>query len=156
MPLARYSRPLQYFLSAIILHFALGATFGLPLVIAAQVTVHAALGKPLEGLDNGSLFFSNIAAIACFAAYLAYQTAREQLKHEGNARPYPPDWDERRRAIYAREDHYCQNCGLGNRKLHAHHIVPLAVGGSNELSNLACLCAECHELIHPHLRSGPG
>lgn len=67
--------------------------------------------------------------------------------------PYPENWDELRRAAYARDGYKCVNCGLGNVVLHAHHIVPLLGGGSNLLSNLATLCKDCHAKIHPHMIS---
>ncbi|WP_083866574.1 HNH endonuclease [Natronococcus occultus] len=35
------------------------------------------------------------------------------------------------------------NCS-SEQRLEVHHIVPLSVGGSNELSNLVTLCKECH------------
>lgn len=41
----------------------------------------------------------------------------------------------------------CANCG-SDSDLHIHHIVPLAVGGSNRLSNLVRLCSECHAKVH--------
>jgi len=44
----------------------------------------------------------------------------------------------------------CQNCG--NEGEHLHHIVPLVVGGTNNLSNLAVLCAECHGKVHGNKR----
>lgn len=65
---------------------------------------------------------------------------------------YPDDWDELRREIYARDGYTCRNCGADKIELHAHHIVPLSVGGSNELSNLVTLCRECHAKLHPHMR----
>lgn len=65
---------------------------------------------------------------------------------------YPDDWDELRRKVYRRAGYRCQNCDRTNIELHAHHIVPLSVGGTNALTNLACLCRDCHEAIHPHMR----
>lgn len=41
----------------------------------------------------------------------------------------------------------CQNCE-SDTDLHVHHIVPLALGGRNILSNLAVLCGVCHGKIH--------
>ncbi|MGG4453203.1 HNH endonuclease [Brevibacillus porteri] len=41
----------------------------------------------------------------------------------------------------------CQNCGRAD-DLHIHHIVPLALGGRNVLSNLASLCGVCHGKVH--------
>ncbi|MDC0763509.1 HNH endonuclease [Brevibacillus sp. AG] len=41
----------------------------------------------------------------------------------------------------------CQNCG-SVEYLDIHHIVPLANGGTNRLTNLCTLCAECHGKVH--------
>ena len=75
-----------------------------------------------------------------------------------HASEYPPDWDERRRAVYRRDDYTCQNCGVqsgpnapGNGvPLHAHHVVPKSRGGSNRLENLQTLCESCHNRAHDH------
>lgn len=61
-------------------------------------------------------------------------------------RDYPSDWDSRRKRVYERDNHTCQNCGASGQsvELHAHHIVPKSNGGSHDLSNLTTLCPECH------------
>lgn len=41
----------------------------------------------------------------------------------------------------------CCNCGSSN-DLHIHHVVPLSVGGTNKLSNLAVICGICHLKAH--------
>lgn len=41
----------------------------------------------------------------------------------------------------------CCNCGA-TEALEYHHIVPLAIGGKDTVSNMCCLCFLCHELIH--------
>ena len=41
----------------------------------------------------------------------------------------------------------CANCGSTDC-LQIHHIVPLAVGGTNNPRNLTLLCAECHSKAH--------
>jgi hypothetical protein len=43
-------------------------------------------------------------------------------------------------------DPLCCNCG--ERATCAHHIVPLVLGGSDTLGNLASLCDGCHGLTH--------
>lgn len=68
---------------------------------------------------------------------------------------YPPDWKERRRRVYRRDDYTCQNCGArggryGNTELHAHHIVPKSQGGGHQLDNLETLCVRCHNAAHDH------
>ncbi|SDZ78869.1 HNH endonuclease [Haloplanus vescus] len=75
---------------------------------------------------------------------------------------YPPDWDERRRRVYQRDNYTCQLCGRGggphgNLELHAHHRVPISQGGSHDLSNLTTLCRECHNRQHDHdITESPG
>lgn len=41
----------------------------------------------------------------------------------------------------------CSNCG-SETGIEYHHIVPLAVGGTNNLSNFVALCFKCHQLAH--------
>lgn len=41
----------------------------------------------------------------------------------------------------------CCNCGNTN-DLEYHHIIPLSLGGNNNLSNYCCLCYKCHSLLH--------
>lgn len=41
----------------------------------------------------------------------------------------------------------CCNCG-SEKDLQYHHIVPLTFGGNNILSNICCLCYNCHSKIH--------
>ena len=40
----------------------------------------------------------------------------------------------------------CVNCGGSSHELH--HIVPLALGGTNNDSNIIQLCSPCHGLVH--------
>jgi len=44
----------------------------------------------------------------------------------------------------------CVKCGYSAdiRALVIHHIVPKAMGGSDESSNLVVLCANCHAIVH--------
>ena len=70
---------------------------------------------------------------------------------------YPPDWDERRKAVKQRDQYRCTQCGWPDgskrraRNLHVHHAVPLLKGGDNSLENLATLCHVCHRKAE-----GPG
>lgn len=41
----------------------------------------------------------------------------------------------------------CINCKK-EEDIQYHHIVPLALGGQDILSNIVPLCSECHSLIH--------
>lgn len=44
----------------------------------------------------------------------------------------------------------CENCGETN-KLHAHHIIHRAKGGSDERPNIMVLCNTCHREQHLEL-----
>lgn len=64
---------------------------------------------------------------------------------------YPINWPELSTAVKVRDNYTCQRCGATNVELHAHHIVKLRDGGSNNLTNLLTLCRHCHALEHPHM-----
>lgn len=51
-----------------------------------------------------------------------------------------------RHEVFKRDGYKCKECGKGKEQsvLHADHIVPVSQGGSDELSNLQTLCAECN------------
>lgn len=38
--------------------------------------------------------------------------------------------------------------------MHAHHVVPISKGGTNERTNLVQLCPNCHALAHYEYRLG--
>ena len=59
---------------------------------------------------------------------------------------YPPDWEERRAEVTAR-DKVCSGCGSA-WDLHVHHLTPLAKGGTNRTDNLTLLCNACHTGAH--------
>lgn len=46
--------------------------------------------------------------------------------------------------------HYeCAICGLKDKECaELHHIIPLGMGGRNDIDNLVCLCANCHRKVH--------
>lgn len=52
-----------------------------------------------------------------------------------------------RTSIDAKLSKECANCE-SSEDLHIHHIVPLSLGGSNRITNLARLCSECHSKAH--------
>lgn len=46
----------------------------------------------------------------------------------------------------------CENCGFDVKEvLDIHHIIPKALGGSDESDNKVTLCANCHRMIHAGL-----
>lgn len=44
-------------------------------------------------------------------------------------------------------DKVCCNCG-STENVEFHHIVPLKLGGTNNLSNIVVLCNRCHKAAH--------
>ncbi|WP_448601928.1 HNH endonuclease [Thermoleptolyngbya sp.] len=53
---------------------------------------------------------------------------------------------EVRRYVMERDRHQCNHCGAGSEQaeLTVDHIIPLAQGGANDLSNLQVLCRRCN------------
>ena len=52
-----------------------------------------------------------------------------------------------RKYVLQRNNYQCQSCGKKNTetKLNIDHIVALANGGSNDISNLQVLCSKCNQ-----------
>ena len=75
----------------------------------------------------------------------------EHKKINLNSKSIDPNsfWGLLRKNVWSRDDYICQqdNCSEENW-LTVHHIVPLRIGGTNELSNLKTLCWKHHEKIH--------
>jgi 5-methylcytosine-specific restriction endonuclease McrA len=48
--------------------------------------------------------------------------------------------------VLLRDNYQCRLCGavVHGKRAHVDHIVPKAKGGSDEVSNLRCLCVSCH------------
>lgn len=74
---------------------------------------------------------------------------------EGADEPDAPDrpgygegWDELREATLRRDGYACTRCGADDRTLQAHHVIPRAAGGPDDLENLLTLCRPCHGVIH--------
>lgn len=51
-----------------------------------------------------------------------------------------------REYVYQRDNYQCKSCGKSQQEttLNIDHIIPLALGGSNDLSNLQTLCVTCN------------
>jgi 5-methylcytosine-specific restriction enzyme A len=45
--------------------------------------------------------------------------------------------------VFERDNHICQKCGAVDN-LTIDHIIPLALGGSNDISNFHTLCKSCN------------
>lgn len=55
-------------------------------------------------------------------------------------------WRRLKDKILIRDKHTCQSCQRVGGELELDHIVNVAVGGTDNESNLQILCAECHRL----------
>lgn len=64
-------------------------------------------------------------------------------------------WQQARRVVLARDGRRCAECG-GTDSLHVHHLVPRALGGPDEPSNLIVLCEGCHAARHTALQGSLG
>ncbi|MEG3439436.1 HNH endonuclease [Pannus brasiliensis CCIBt3594] len=55
--------------------------------------------------------------------------------------------------VYRRDNYQCQSCGKRETDtgLSIDHIIPLAIGGSNDISNLQTLCLSCNSRKKHHL-----
>ncbi len=54
---------------------------------------------------------------------------------------------EARKFVFERNNYQCQSCNktdLTTKTLQVDHIIPLAQGGANDLSNLQTLCEKCN------------
>lgn len=60
-----------------------------------------------------------------------------------------------REYVYQRDHHQCQSCGktAQDSQLSLDHIIPLATGGSNDISNLQTLCLDCNRQKKHHFDS---
>ncbi|MBD2387677.1 HNH endonuclease [Cylindrospermum sp. FACHB-282] len=58
--------------------------------------------------------------------------------------PIPP---EVRKYVFQRDKYQCQSCGKTTLEasLSIDHIIPLARGGQNDISNLQSLCFTCNQ-----------
>ena len=59
------------------------------------------------------------------------------------------EWVKLRRSTIVRDNYCCQRCDKQflTEDLDAHHIIPRADGGADDLTNLLTLCSECHDSI---------
>jgi 5-methylcytosine-specific restriction enzyme A len=67
--------------------------------------------------------------------------------------PRIPIPTEVRKYVYIRDNYRCQSCGKPENctQLSIDHIIPLALGGSNDISNLQTLCLSCNRRKKHHL-----
>ena len=66
--------------------------------------------------------------------------SERELKKERNRPSF-------RKEIEEAKGKRCVNCG-SEESIQYHHIVPLCVGGTNNIDNLVPLCEKCHHALH--------
>jgi hypothetical protein len=76
-------------------------------------------------------------------------TARRRARLKNNGGNLSPKQWNRKLEKY---QHRCARCGR-NRKLHMHHIKPLADEGRNTIRNVIPLCEPCHFQTHRELKA---
>lgn len=64
----------------------------------------------------------------------------KELRLEFNRQSFKEELKEKLGAV-------CINCG-DTKNIQYHHIVPLALGGTNKTSNIVPLCRNCHQAAH--------
>jgi 5-methylcytosine-specific restriction protein A len=77
----------------------------------------------------------------------------EATRPSSTERGYDKDWARIRRQALADEP-TCRVCGKTATEVH--HINPIALGGTNDVENLACLCHSCHASITAREGGGYG
>ena len=56
-------------------------------------------------------------------------------------------WEKIREEVFETKGRKCALCG-STINLHVHHIIPLCIGGEDDIENLMVLCEKCHEKRH--------
>jgi hypothetical protein len=61
-----------------------------------------------------------------------------------------------RHEVFKKDNYKCVECGKSNKEttLHADHIIPVSLGGTDELDNLQTLCEECNTTKSDRILSG--
>ncbi len=62
----------------------------------------------------------------------------------GRAYPYVTLSEEIREEVLKRDNYQCTICGTNQKRLCIHHLVPVRLGGTDDLDNLTTVCDSCH------------
>ena len=84
------------------------------------------------------------------SGYCEKHKKKAWIRKEGKTteRGYGAAWRKIRKLVIRRDSGLCQPCLKNNRVTEFNaidHIIPKAKGGTDELSNLQCICNECHK-----------
>lgn len=52
-------------------------------------------------------------------------------------------WEQRRQEVLERDENRCVQCGADATDVD--HVLPVALGGDDEVENLQSLCSDCHK-----------
>jgi len=82
------------------------------------------------------------------------QLFREQDAARGTPtdRGYGAEWKRIRYRVLLRDELICQTPGCYAQAQEVDHIVPKAMGGTDEMDNLRSLCSRCHRERHANDR----
>lgn len=75
-------------------------------------------------------------------------TAWDKRQSADFSRPSSEVWRKIRSRIFERDAFTCVYCGARGVRLECDHIVPVAIGGSHDESNLATACFACNRSKH--------
>lgn len=64
--------------------------------------------------------------------------------HAGYDRLSTLQWSGLRKQVFVRDGEVCAYCGTTSGPFEIDHVIPLAIGGTNELDNLAVACRPCN------------
>lgn len=77
-------------------------------------------------------------------AQARYAAACRQREPKGTPRPSSAEWIILTAQAYERDGRVCSYCGDLDGPFAVDHVVPLAKGGNNDLSNLTVACRGCN------------
>ena len=95
--------------------------------------------------STGNSFYKKDGVIYCSVCESPIRPGRKSPRNNDNTN----NWNIIRKQVYERADYSCERCDSRGVELHAHHKTHKSMGGTDELSNLECLCIHCHTNEHP-------
>lgn len=102
--------------------------------------------KDSNGLHNLCPMLNGIGNKEQCQEYL--KETKRQKARQSNPQARKRAWlpFELRQQVAAKNKYKCQSCGRSTHevKLHVDHVVPLAKGGTDDISNLCLLCQYCN------------
>lgn len=110
------------------------------------------MGNPKEEKNSKYVPFH----VEGFVSFLEYESLRrkhsEEFINKLKRMPYKdylstPHWIALKKAILGRDGRTCRMCKNSHVEVHVHHLSYENRGNEN-ISEVACLCAECHARMH--------